>query len=65
MTEEQRQRLAALKAQVKNKQPDMTDKIIVTTYTDPACIWCWRMEPVLRRLEAHWGNQWILRTVMG
>lgn len=29
------------------------NKLIVTQYTDPMCIWCYGLEPALRKLEFH------------
>ena len=42
-----------------------TDKVVITSFTDPICTWCWGTEPVLRALETHFPNQIELRFVMG
>ena len=33
------------------------DVVDVVHHTDPACSWCWGMEPVLRRLQVTYGPQ--------
>lgn len=30
------------------------DKIIITNYTDPVCVWCWATEPIFRALETRY-----------
>jgi predicted DsbA family dithiol-disulfide isomerase len=37
----------------------------ITAFTDPACTWCWGSEPVLRAVEARFGDQVQVRPVMG
>lgn len=32
-------------------------KIIIKSFTDPVCIWCWASEPILRALETHYPGQ--------
>lgn len=39
--------------------------IEITEFTDPVCTWCWGNEPVLRKLETHYGNQLRIGYVMG
>lgn len=34
-------------------------------FTDPVCTWCWGSEPVLRKLETHYGDQLRIGFVMG
>jgi putative protein-disulfide isomerase len=45
----------------------MADKNIVEIieFTDPVCTWCWGSEPLLRTLEARYGEQLKVRFVMG
>ncbi|MEI8083475.1 MAG: DsbA family protein [Actinomycetes bacterium] len=45
----------------------MTNKhaIEIVAYTDPYCTWCWGSEPVLRHLQETYGEQLIIRSVMG
>lgn len=43
----------------------MNDKIVITSYTDPLCTWCWGSEPVFRALETHYPDQIEFRYVMG
>lgn len=33
------------------------DKIIITSFTDPVCTWCWGTEPIFRKLETHFPGQ--------
>jgi protein-disulfide isomerase-like protein with CxxC motif len=37
----------------------------ILAFTDPVCTWCWGSEPVLRKLEAVYGDQIRIRYVMG
>lgn len=37
----------------------------ILAFTDPVCTWCWGSEPVLRKLEAVYGDQLRIRYVMG
>lgn len=39
--------------------------IEITEFTDPVCTWCWGSEPVLRKLETHYGDQLRIGYVMG
>jgi len=39
--------------------------IEILAFTDPVCTWCWGSEPVLRKLEAWYGEQLRIRYVMG
>ncbi|MBD5357869.1 MAG: hypothetical protein HDR88_12825 [Bacteroides sp.] len=41
------------------------EKVILTSFTDPLCTWCWGLEPIIRKLETHFGNQLEIRYVMG
>ncbi|MBD5355590.1 MAG: DsbA family protein [Bacteroides sp.] len=41
------------------------EKVILTSFTDPLCTWCWGMEPTMRKLETHFGSQIEIRYVMG
>jgi len=42
------------------------NKIIeIIEFTDPVCTWCWGSEPVLRKLEARYGEQVKISFVMG
>lgn len=43
----------------------MTTSVRITAFTDPACTWCWGSEPVLRAVEARFGDQVQVRPVMG
>lgn len=41
-------------------------KIIeIIEFTDPVCTWCWGSEPVLRKLEARFGEQVKISYIMG
>jgi predicted DsbA family dithiol-disulfide isomerase len=40
-------------------------KIEIIEFTDPVCTWCWGSEPVLRKLEARYGEQVKISFVMG
>ena len=40
-------------------------KIIITSFTDPVCCWCWGTEPVLRALETRYPGDIEIRCVMG
>lgn len=44
-----------------NSAPILT----ITQYTDPYCTWCWGSEPVMRRIEAIYGDQVRMLFVMG
>ncbi|HEY3613144.1 MAG TPA: DsbA family protein, partial [Gaiellales bacterium] len=46
---------------VATSQPGLVD---VTHYTDAACPWAYNFEPALRTLEARYGDQLTIRTVM-
>ena len=37
----------------------------IIEFTDPVCTWCWGSEPVLRKLETHYGDQLRMGYVMG
>jgi predicted DsbA family dithiol-disulfide isomerase len=37
----------------------------IMAFTDPVCTWCWGSEPVLRALEASYGDALRIRPVMG
>jgi predicted DsbA family dithiol-disulfide isomerase len=37
----------------------------ILAFTDPVCTWCWGAEPVLRKLQAGYGDQVRIRPVMG
>ena len=52
---------AAWRTPVATSQPGLVD---VTHYTDAACPWAYNFEPVLRTLEARYGDQLTFRTVM-
>ena len=43
----------------------MSPLVRITAFTDPACTWCWGSEPVLRAVEARFGDQVQVRPVMG
>lgn len=44
----------------------MENKILeVIEFTDPVCTWCWGSEPVLRSLEASYGNRIKVGYIMG
>ncbi len=43
----------------------MSKQVRITAFTDPACTWCWGSEPVLRAVEARFGDQVQVRPVMG
>ena len=43
----------------------MEDTIIITSFTDPVCTWCWGSEPILRKLDTHYPGRVIFRYVMG
>jgi len=44
----------------------MESKILeVIEFTDPVCTWCWGSEPVLRSLEASYGNRIKVGFIMG
>lgn len=38
---------------------------IITSYTDPVCVWCWATEPVYRALETRYPGQIEFRYVTG
>lgn len=40
-------------------------KIIITSFTDPVCVWCWATEPVFRYLETHYPDEIEFRSVCG
>lgn len=40
------------------------EKIIITNFTDPVCVWCWATEPVFRALETRYPSVQV-RYVMG
>jgi putative protein-disulfide isomerase len=42
-----------------------TPLIEIIEFTDPVCTWCWGSEPVLRKLETHYGDQLRIGYVMG
>lgn len=42
-----------------------THTIEIVSYTDPYCTWCWGSEPVLRHLQEVYGEQLVIRSVMG
>ena len=44
---------------------DYEGKIIITSFTDPVCTWCWGTEPIIRKLETHFPGQIEFRYVMG
>lgn len=37
--------------------PKTTDKLQILYFTDPICSYCWGVEPALRCLELHYGDQ--------
>ncbi len=39
-------------------------RVAVTHVTDPLCPWAYSFEPVLRTLEARYGDQLVFRTVL-
>jgi putative protein-disulfide isomerase len=39
--------------------------IEMLAFTDPVCTWCWGSEPVLRKLQAYYGDAVHIRYVMG
>jgi hypothetical protein len=39
-------------------------RVAVTHFTDPLCPWAYSFEPVLRALEARYGDQLVFRTVL-
>lgn len=41
------------------------DKIIIKTFTDPLCTWCWGSEPIYRKLQSHFGDKIEFQPVMG
>lgn len=41
------------------------NKIIITSFTDPLCTWCWGEEPIFRKIETHFGASVQFRFVMG
>lgn len=41
------------------------NKIIINTFTDPVCTWCWGSEPIYRKLQSHFGDNIEFRPVMG
>ena len=43
----------------------MIEKVIITSYSDPVCTWCWGSEPVYRALETHFPGEIEFRYVMG
>ena len=40
------------------------EKIIITNFTDPVCVWCWATEPVFRAMETRYPSVQV-RYVMG
>ncbi len=42
-----------------------TDVLEFIAFTDPVCTWCWGSEPILRKLEAVYGDHLKVRYVMG
>ena len=43
----------------------MAEKIKLTKFSDPVCIWCWGSEPIYRALETHYGDLLEVEYVMG
>lgn len=41
------------------------DRVEITFYTDPLCCWSWGFEPQWRRLQYEFGDQIVVRNVMG
>lgn len=39
--------------------------VMITSFTDPLCTWCWGEEPVFRKIETHFGDQVNFRFIMG
>jgi putative protein-disulfide isomerase len=39
--------------------------IEIIELTDPVCSWCWGSEPILQKLETHYGDQLRIGFVMG
>lgn len=47
-------------------EKSMETKVLeIIEFTDPVCTWCWGSEPVLRTLEARFGNRMKLSYIMG
>lgn len=40
-------------------------KVEVIEFTDPVCTWCWGSEPILRKLEAWYGDRVAVKYIMG
>lgn len=40
-------------------------RIIITSFSDPLCVWCWASEPVFRALETRYPMDIEVRQVMG
>lgn len=43
----------------------MEKKLVITQYTDPMCIWCYALEPGLRKIDVLLGEQVEFHNVMG
>lgn len=41
------------------------DKITIYQFTDPACVWCWGNEPVMRAIDYLYGNKVGVEYIMG
>jgi len=41
------------------------DKIIITSFSDPVCTWCWGTEPIFRKLETHFPEKIEFHYLMG
>ncbi len=56
--------------ETKNSEENLPNKgdnwlIEITQYTDPYCTWCWGSEPIMRKIEAIYGDQIKISFVMG
>jgi len=40
-------------------------QVEILAFTDPVCTWCWGSEPVMRKLQARYGDQIRITPVMG
>lgn len=43
----------------------MSDRLTVTQYTDPMCIWCYALDPVIRKVSYVLGDRAEVHNVMG
>ena len=43
----------------------MVSKLKITQFTDPMCIWCYGLDPALRKLQYHEGDRIEFKNILG